>query len=579
VNLQAPSRRSGALVGRRTHRFLVVWSIASLLFWAAGCLWALVVPVGGNADEPAQLIKAAAVVRGEWLGAAVPAAPKADRAVTVPAGVAEDAARPKCYQFQPSVPAGCQPALGRGTRPTKAVTYVGRYPPLYYLLVGGPTLLGVGDVALRAVRVLSALWSGVMTGLALAIAAVYSQRRLLVLGVAVAATPMVLSLAGAINPNGLEIAAALATWTGLLVLFLDHPRRPPAPLVATTALAGCVLALCQGLSLLWLGLAGVVAIAANPAGLPLLLADQRVRRALVVLLLACSGAVLWLVVAQPLAVLPVGQPISPHAGWLTRVAAVLGQFGTYLHQAVGVFGWLDAPSPSGVALGWLGVLALVLFLGVATCRRSHLVLVGVCSLAAVAVPTLIVASQATHSGLVWQGRDGLPLWVGVPLLAGAVARPRSSRQRTGSSADPRATSSEPSPTVDPGRRLAVVTMATVASCQVVDLLWTLRRFSVGLGGPLDPFARVPRGWEPPVPGTLLATAAVVLWGLVALWVAALTRDGTPRTRTANPPASGSHGSLLAVEHHLLGGLRPLGHGALGSPVPASGPRPGTLPKR
>ncbi len=53
---------------------------------------------------------------------------------------------------------------------------------------------------------------------------VWSKGRLLLVGVLVAATPTTIFLASVINPNGLEITAALCLWCSGLILVRAAPR-------------------------------------------------------------------------------------------------------------------------------------------------------------------------------------------------------------------------------------------------------------------------------------------------------------------------------------------------------------------
>jgi hypothetical protein len=63
---------------------------------------------------------------------------------------------------------------------------------------------------------------------------------------------------------------------------------------------------------------------------------------------------------------------------------------------------------------------------------------------------------------------------------------------------------------------------------LADLLWTLRRFTVGLGRTVNPFHHVSHGWSPPlgIPfAVVLATAAVILY---TGWLFKLMAGGSDR---------------------------------------------------
>ena len=228
--------------------------------------------------------------------------------VTVPKSFA-DFAIPSCYRFLPTVPAGCTPAFGGSGRETKAITYDGRYPPLYYAIVGLPSLAWHTDVAVYLMRLLSGLLSALFLGLALAWAIVWSESRLLVLAVAVTVTPMVIIFSSVVNPTGLECATATCVWTGGLILVLDRPSRPPPGLIAAIATAATVMVLSRQLSPLWLAIIALCLIAIAPQSVPVLIQRQSVRIAAVVVTFAGVMAVVYTLWAHSLYETPTGPAV------------------------------------------------------------------------------------------------------------------------------------------------------------------------------------------------------------------------------------------------------------------------------
>jgi hypothetical protein len=197
-----------------------------------------------------------------------------------------------------------------------------------------------------------------------------------------------------------------------------------------------------------------------------------------------------------------------------RIAVLLlANTGQQLLQMLGVVGWLDTPAPLVTVVAWVGVLAVVVGLAVATGRRRHLVVLGALVAGSVLVPVALRLPKAHSLGLVGQGRDTMPLVVGVPILAAWVLGGRVSlRPRT-------------------VHHLKLLVAVGVTVGQEAMFLWALRRYEVGLSGPLNFFDG---GWRPPVPlGLLVAgfTAVVVLfdWWLFVL--------GTrPLEPSSDPPA-------------------------------------------
>lgn len=494
---------------------------SAAIVFLLGLLWSLATPIGAAPDEPTQIVKAAAVARGELVGTSTTARPTADVDVRVPASFATDGALATCYAGRATVPAGCAPQLSDASKLVVTPTYVGRNPPLYYLLVGAPTLLWHSNFAVYVMRLLGVAWSALLLGLALAIAALWSRAQLLVVAVAVVVTPMVLFLAAVVNPSGLEIAAAVATWTCGLVL-LEHSQHPPPELVLSCGVAASVLVLCQGLDPLWLAIIALTLVALFPRAVTDLWHVRLARRWAGIVAVCGVLAVAFIVGAHTLVVAPVGAAVAPHASTVAVIAEALGRTGGLLRQSVGVFGWLDTPSPVAVLLGWWMAVAVVVTLGLVTSRwRRAGVLVALIA-AAVAVPTALMVSQAHHDGLVWQARDGMALYVGIPLVAAAIAgRAREARHHVidnRAREGPDATGALDSLGPRALHRLTTLIIVGVAIGQLADFAWALRRYTVGLGTTLDPLVTVPGGWSPPVPALWLLVAAALTAGAYGWWI-------------------------------------------------------------
>ena len=198
--------------------FLVVWLLLSAL--CAG--WAVATPIGASPDEPAHIVKAASVARGQFIGT-----PSADgHRVTVPAYVARTQ-DDTCFAFHQERAAAC--GLAPLTDPgalTTSYTTAGLYNPVYYLLVGWPTLLLHDTSGIYAMRIVSGIVTALFAALAFALLWGLRRRAIPVLGFAVAVTPMLLFLGGSVNPNGVEATATLAVFVGILAAVLDPWPAP-----------------------------------------------------------------------------------------------------------------------------------------------------------------------------------------------------------------------------------------------------------------------------------------------------------------------------------------------------------------
>jgi hypothetical protein len=113
------------------------------------------------------------------------------------------------------------------------------------------------------------------------------------------------------------------------------------------------------------------------------------------------------------------------------------------------------------------------------------------------VPILGELMEARSSGLFWQGRYTLPLAVGVPILAGAIAA-RSPLRLTLPA------------------RIPVIGATVLAFCHVTDFAQTLRRYTVGYDGAIQ-FWNHPQ-WTPPISGLWLTIAFIVTIVAFTMWL-------------------------------------------------------------
>jgi hypothetical protein len=154
--------------------------------------------------------------------------------------------------------------------------------------------------------------------------------------------------------------------------------------------------------------------------------------------------------------------------------------------------WLPAYVYVIWALGTLGLVVLAL---VSSSVRARLVLLGVIAVALL-LPIASDAFSIPPIGLPWIGRYGLPLLVGIPIVAAAVYDARPTPRWLSSAA----------------RALIVVTFVV----QVVVFFLTLRRFTVGTDGARNPFTVFQHAqWTPP-PGPAVIWFVLLVVGLGVL---------------------------------------------------------------
>lgn len=473
--------------------------VALVLAFGNMAVWSLATPFGASPDEPAHIERAVALDHGTLIGRTYKNVGNAITRITVPKLYAAESDYGSCFTFKSLQPATCAKPLTNSTKEDRTITYVGRYPPLYYAIVGLPSVFGPSHTTIYFMRLVSALLNALFLALAVTAVATWSRRRYLLIGVVVAATPMTFFLGSVVNPSGFEISTALCLWCAGLVLALERADRPPPGLVAVVVAATVGLLLARGLSPLWVAV--IVALLALLAGwrrLRSLARDRSIRRSQLVLVPASAFAVVWIVWAHALDLLPVGAKIPKSESDMHLALSIFGNTYGWLQQMVGVFGWLDTPSPSLTYLIWFAAVGLLLFMALGSARfRGGLVIV-VILVVVVFAPVLISYLQADRLGVIWQARYIMPIAVGLPLTCAALIEEGA-----------------------PGRfspRLATTVCAVLATAQLAAFAQALRRYTVGATGSLNYFHS---RFQPPFGALTLTVAAGVLLVLLMAFVRTL----------------------------------------------------------
>ncbi len=495
-----------------------VFAAATAVFFVAMALWSFATPIYAAPDEPVQVAKAAAVVRGELVGDTVGAPHTAFAKVTVPAfyGLPANRNAPTCFHRHPSVPASCEPRLVGGSGSVGAWIYVARYPPLYYAIVGLPSLLGAGTWTIYLMRLVSALLSSLLIGLAVMVAVSYSRSRAILIGLVVAVTPMVVFLGGVVNPSGLEISAAICVWCAGSVLMLEHLHDPPPALIAVLAGSACVLELIRSLSPFWLALTGLTLFAvADFRQLRAFFARSQPRVALFAIVLVGALATSWILLERSTAVYST-TPLGPTPE-TTILETSFAHNDYYVADMVGVFGWFDTFAPTFTYIAWYGLTGVIGLLAAAVARRRQAAVLGMLCAAILLLPVAISSSQVHRYGYTWQGRDTLPLAVGLPILAAGLIGM--------------------SPVVRHARRLASVVVVFAALAQFGAFFEALRRYAVGTKGPDFAFL-LHASWRPPLGFFPLLGVELVVLGVTGVLVAAAQRHVPGHVVVRSPGRAG-----------------------------------------
>jgi Predicted membrane protein (DUF2142) len=487
----------------------VWWTTFVLVACVAG-LWALANPPFASPDEPAHLIRAVALDHGELTGKTASRrlfeeagrGDKTNLQVRVPEVFARvSRTGTPCFAFQPEVTAECLQVTG-SSRDAEALTTAARHPPAYYAIAGVASWVPQpGSRTVYLMRFISVLLTSAFIATAMTALRRTAAPRLLATGLLVAITPMVLFVSGTVNPSVPEIAASLALWVCGLVLVSQAQDRVDSRLVTAVGIAGCVLALSRQLAPLWLGLIALTLLAcANRASLRNL-ARSGWARFWAALVVACTAAQLaWDLIFKPLDASRLGRPrINVPESEVLRSG--LGATFSRYREMVGLFGWLDTPSPVLTYLLWTAALGLLVLLAVMWAKRRHVAALVALLVATVVVPVALESrAYRDVGGTFWQGRYTLPLAVGIPILAAAAI---SSTERARQLLQP---------------RLFLGVGAILAIGHVLAFSQNLRRYTVGYDGEIQFWKNAK--WSPPVSPLLItiayvvAVVAFIAWGLV-----------------------------------------------------------------
>ena len=439
-----------------------------LLFTALGALWALATPLMAYPDEPSHTIRAAAVVRGQ-VGIEPGQSFGNGVHVQVPSQIANLEAQ-KCFAFYRDRTADCAPEIpAEDTFDAIGVTSAGTYNPLYYWIVGLPSLFMTGAPGIYAMRIVSVVASALFYAAAFMSLGQLRKPKWPTVTAALGITPMVLFLSSGINPNSIEIAATLAAFCALLAV-LDNSARIASmlPAIATVGVATAVLANTRSVSLVWLLIAVVTAcLFYRWTDVKRLVLNRYVLAAIGV---GAAGVVLglvWTMVGMnappssgtaPEGIANPDPGVAPYRAFLT----MLDRTFDFIPQYVGVVGWLDTPVPQAAIAFWSMLFIGILLLAALSRPRRVLwgVLFAVGSLAV--VPAALQASLVATVGFFWQGRYNLPLLLIVLVSAGVALR------------------THHFPAGSKSRAIARVMFISGVAAHVISFLYVLRRYVVGI---------------------------------------------------------------------------------------------------
>lgn len=378
-------------------------------------VWVLVMPPFAGSDEFDHAYRAAAAARGQWAIDPVNATRGTGAWLEVPSDIV-DAARSECQNLSYTRDGDCVGTPdGHGT--TRVASGAGRYHPLFYAVIGTVAKPFDGATALYAMRFATALLAAAFVWVAARASSCWARSRWPYLGIAVACTPVAIYSSAIAAPNGVEMMSALALWTsliGLLVAPPEHVRR----LAAYAGVSGGVLATLRPLGPLWCLLilgAVLVGVRTDPGRLKELLRRPAVLGGALLVLVSALQATAWVLLMDAL---KVGLDTSGHHTSLGfRLSISARQLPAWILQAIAAFPLRDQATHTAVYACYLILFGIVVTLGLRFGSvRSRAAIVLIIAFVLVFPYATTVQSFDKYSAA-WQGRYGLPVAMGIVVLA------------------------------------------------------------------------------------------------------------------------------------------------------------------
>lgn len=379
-------------------------------------VWSLTMPLFAGPDEPANFVKSAAVVRGEWVGENYPATlqasywttyvdidPKFGSANGIPWCFAPMREKSACDLAVEDAPVTDVPPF----------TNMGRYPPLSFLISGVGTVFGPTDLSVRASRAILAFACAGLLAMAFHL---YRHRGGSIAPLVVAIAPATVFLSSTMSPSGLEACAAILLWISSMTAFTDPSRRAArmamvisGMLVIGTRPIGAVIYL----------VVVILSLVASGSASNLRKSWRSFTAMFALHLVGILAMCVWYFIvydAQSSTSLVVGQP---RAELLNRLAHGLASIPRMFDEGFGDFGWLDTPMPRMAFYILLALFFAVIGQGLINAGKG--VVVSTVAISGV-LASMVVFIDLNYYELFRlygvQGRHVMPVLVGLPVVAG-----------------------------------------------------------------------------------------------------------------------------------------------------------------
>ncbi len=465
-------------------------------FFGMCAAWAVAMPVAGTTDEAQHIVRAYGVVSGQIYGEVNETWYMRQGAdFIVPRSLALTQATDCMYHTEPGSlkeqrrGASCF-TLTRDTSPELAGSWVGRYHPAYYAAVGWPLLLKPTYAGIIASRLLSALFSAVLLALAASLA-IRLRRPLLLTGILLGVTPVAISIMGAVNPNGLEIAAGILLWTAGLAITQASDDLTAAEwrrLVWIFAMAACVMvSVRQTGPVIFGAIVVILALAAPREMRTKLIRDRGIRVAGGIVAAVSLIAVAWVITAHAYTMSGM-TPMTPTEPSNMVLGLIKYRLDSWLTTTVGMFGYSETFAPPALIIAWGIAISAIMLPSLLSAARREIAVMAAIFAATAGLLAALDFRYYTVIGWSQTGRYFLALGAGLMIYSTFVHR------GFGAAAN---------------KRLVLMAGSIVFVCQLFSLAMVMSRFQRGPVGGINPF----RGdWFPmfgPVVPIVLLTAGVI----------------------------------------------------------------------
>jgi hypothetical protein len=435
-------------------------------------IWSLANPMFASPDEPAHLIRAQGMIRGETVGPYVTDG--------LPANQID------CMKFQWDVTANCM-NLNWGPKGQIQASTTDDYPPLFHVIAGVPSvvfkgLFGAFVTRIWLVLICSSLfaWSGTL---------LWTRHRhyWTLGGLVTALTPLVVFVSSTVNPSGLSTALASSIWaSGINV---SRPTIGTLNMVnrATFAVSLTLFPFVRRDSVWWeLLILLLIATTLSRSKFSELKKDRVILG--ILLLAGASMALVWFRWSGDAMGSFAANGAEQNGG---SIAAGFGSLTEKISEMIGWFGWLDSPMTGASFVILMCLLSLVLLVGALGGQKVYARAAAITFVVLLLTPVLIGAIRYPYV----QGRYLLPLWVGCMLIVGvALAESDFSEVFL--------------------KRLFKLSIGVMALIQFFAFAQNLRRYAVGRTGTWKFF--VHSNWNPPMMSNLVALEFALVAIVVSL---------------------------------------------------------------